>query len=88
MESTEITQPEGYLSMVEKWFEDLGCPAKLAACLLHRLLMADSKNLSGVGQTVFEKLEVDMIVTQDLTSECDTNIRKLYFLVKEVCPIE
>ena len=69
--------------MVEEWFENVECPGKLAACLLHRLLTADSKNLSGIGQTVLEKLEADMIVTQDLISEGDTNIRNLYLLMNE-----
>ena len=75
-------QIEANSVVIEQWFEGLDFSGKLSACLLHRLLTADSKRLSEIGQRVLEKLHDDVIGTEGLTSVPDMNVREMYLLLQ------
>jgi len=76
-------QPECNSLVIEDWFEELNWQGKLAACLLHRLLTADSERLSGIGRQVLERLHSDVIETEGLTEAQNMGVREIYLLMSE-----
>ena len=69
--------------VIEEWFQSLDWPAKLAACLLLRLRLAESSRLQEIGARVLERLEADVIETEGMTKGQDMNIREMYLLLCE-----
>ena len=69
--------------VIEQWFEGLEWQSKLAACLLFKLILADSKRLSRIGNDILKRLHKDVIQTDGVTTVPDMNIREMYLMLSE-----